>query len=88
MMYKSKELESVFAEICNKNMKNVIIGCIYRHPSMDLSEFNEEFLNPLMEKMSTDNKKLFLVGDFNIDLLKVDFDPPTTNFLILSLPIY
>ena len=32
MMYKSKELESVFVEICNKNKKNVIIGCIYRHP--------------------------------------------------------
>ena len=33
-----------------------------------------------MEKLATDNKKLFLVGDFNIDLLKVDVDPPTTNF--------
>ena len=30
--------------------------------------------------MTNDNKKLFLVGDFNIDLLKVDLDPPTTNF--------
>ena len=83
MIYKSKELESVFVEICNKNKKNVILGCIYRHRSMDLNEFNEfneEFLNPLMEKMATDNKKLFLVGDFNIDLLIVDSHPPTTIF--------
>ena len=80
MMYKPKQLESVFVEICNNINKNVIIGCIYRHPSMDLNEFNEEFINPLMEKLATDNKKLFLVGDFNIDLLKVDVDPPTTNF--------
>ena len=47
---------------------------------MDLNEFNEEFLNPLMEKMATHNKKLFLVGDFNIDLLIVDSHPPTTIF--------
>ena len=46
---------------------------------MDLNEFNDEFVNPLIEKIATDNKKLFLVGDFNIDLLKVDLDPPTNN---------
>ena len=33
-----------------------------------------------MEKIATDNKKLSLVGDFNIDLLKLDLDPLTTNF--------
>ena len=38
MMYKSKQLESVFVEICKKNKKNRIIGCIYRHPSMDLND--------------------------------------------------
>ena len=48
-MYKSKQLESVFVEISNKNMKNVIIGCIYRHPSMNINGFSDEFLNPLME---------------------------------------
>ena len=79
-MYRSKQLESVFVEICKKNKKNIIIGCVYRHPSMDLNEFNDEFRNPLLEKITNDNKKLFLVGDFNIDLLKVDLDPPTTNF--------
>ena len=79
-MYKSKQLESVFIEICSKNKKNIIVGCIYRHPSMDLNEFNEEFFNPLMEKIGSEDKKLFLMGDFNIDLLRVDVDTPTTNF--------
>ena len=32
IMYKSKK--SVFIEICSKNKKNIIVGCIYRHPSM------------------------------------------------------
>ena len=69
-------LESICVEICNK--KNVIIGCIYRHPSMGLNEFNDDFFNPLLENIATDNKKLFLVGDFNIDLLKVDIESLTT----------
>ena len=46
---------------------------------MDLNEFNEEFYNPLMEKIDSEDKKLFLMGDFNIDLLRV-VDAPTTNF--------
>ena len=56
-MYKSKQLEPVFIEICNKHKKNIIVGCIYRHPSMDLNEFNEEFFNPLMEIIDSEDKK-------------------------------
>ena len=79
-MYKPKHLESVFVEICNKNQNYIIIVCIYRHPSMDLQEFNEDFFDPLIENLQSVDKKVFLIGDFNIDLLKVDTDTPTTNF--------
>ena len=79
-MYKSKQLESVFIEICNKNKKNIIVGCIYCHPVMDLDEFNNEYFDLLMEKLLKEDKKLFLLGDFNIDLLKVETDTPTANF--------
>ena len=47
---------------------------------MDLNEFNDDFFNPLLINIATDNKKLFLVGGVNIDLLKVDIESPTTNF--------
>ena len=79
IMYKSNQLESAFVEICNKIHKNVIVGCIYRHPCMDINEFNDDFLNPLLESIESD-KKLFLVGDFNIGLLTVDIDSSTTKF--------
>ena len=79
-MYKSKQLESVFIEICYKNKKNIIVGCIYRHPVMDLDEFNNEYFDPLMEKLLKEDKKLVLLGDFNIDLLKVETDTSTANF--------
>ena len=43
-IYKYKELESVFIEIMNRKGKNIIVGCIYRHPYMEVTEFNDVFL--------------------------------------------
>ena len=45
-IYKSKQTESKFIEVNLKNEK-VVIGCIYRHPSMELSEFNNNYLKNL-----------------------------------------
>ena len=47
---------------------------------MDLNEFNEEFLEPWMEKLSTENKNIFLTGDFNVDFMKIDSDDNTSNY--------
>ena len=56
-IYKSKELESTFIEVIQpgKN-KNIITGCIYCHPVMELSEFNISFLANLLEKKSFEKK--------------------------------
>ena len=51
VIYKSKELESTFIEIVKPNKKDVIIGCIYRHPNMDLSEFNNHHILPMLAKL-------------------------------------
>ena len=38
---------------------------------MDLNEFNCYYLNPLLEKVAKEQKIVFfLLGDFNVDLLK------------------
>ena len=76
-MYKSCELESVFLEIINEGKRNEIFGCIYRHPSMCLDEFNKNFFKDFIEKLSSENKITYLSGDFNIDLLKADRDSLT-----------
>ena len=47
---------------------------------MDLQEFNEDYFDPPIENLLSVDKTVFLMGDFNIDLLKVDIDTPTTNF--------
>ena len=68
------EFESTFIEIIVPGKKNLIVGCIYRHPSSTISieEFSKEYLDPTLEKISVNNKICSTVGDFNIDLLKID----------------
>ena len=80
-IYKAAELESSFVEISNPKTSNIIIGCIYRCPNMDLDEFNDNYLNTLTDKISKENKSVFLLGDFNVDLLKYYKHAPTNEFL-------
>ena len=40
------------------------MGVIYRHPSMDLTDFNYNYLNQLIENISKEKKTIFLLGDF------------------------
>ena len=35
---------------------------------MNVNEFNDDYLNKLLDKLSKENKILFLFGDFNINL--------------------
>ena len=60
-------------ELIIKAKKNIIIGYIYKHPKLDINEFNTLFENTL-EKLSFENKELYLLGDYNIDLLQTDVD--------------
>ena len=47
---------------------------------MDLNEFTDYFLNPLMLKLSKENKNVFLMGDFNADLIKANSDTPISHY--------
>ena len=81
-IYQSEKLESVFIKIIKSNNRNIIVGCVYRHPSMEVNEFNSLFLNNLSKNLiSEKNKKIVLLGDFNIDLLKYKKDHNTSDFL-------
>ena len=69
LCYLSKKLESTFIELHRKNKKNIIVGCIYRHPCMTVDAFNNDFLTPTLQKCISEKKSIVLLGDFNIDLL-------------------
>ena len=41
---------------------NITNGCIYKHPNMNINEFNDDYLNELPDKLSKKIKLcLFLV---------------------------
>ena len=78
-IYKKSELESI--EIVNPRKSNIIVGVIYRHPSMDLNDFNCNYLNKLLENISKEQKSVFLLGDFNVNLLNYNEHNQTNEFL-------
>ena len=95
ILYKPKLLESVFIEIKNPGKKNVIVGCMYKHPLLEIDNFNDDFLEHFLEKLSCENKDIFLIGDFNTDLINSDIEPissfldtMTTNLFVphITLP--
>lgn len=59
----------------------MISGCIYRHPHMFLNEFKSYYANNLLDKLSKENKTVFLWGDFNVDLLNFHQHRPTNEFV-------
>ena len=48
---------------------------------MDLNDFNNDYLNPLLAKLSKEKKTVFLLGDFNVGLSKYEQHSLTNEFL-------
>ena len=80
-LYKINDFKSVFIEITYHNKSIIIVGCIYRHPKMGLFEFIHYYLNALLDKLAKEQKNVFLLGDFNVDLLKYEQHKATNEFL-------
>ena len=80
--------ETVFIEIERFKLKNIIIGCFYRHTK--LQTFNEIILEETLKKLSKDkNKTCILVGDFNSNFLALDEHEDTESlYEILSSYCY
>ena len=63
--------EAIWIEIEIEKAKNIISGCVYRHPSSDENKFTN-YISKCLTTISIENKKCYVTGDFNIDLLKYD----------------
>ena len=46
-----------------------------------IGTFNNNYLNPLLAKLSKEKKTVFLLGDFNVNLSKYEQHSPTNEFL-------
>ena len=80
---KTSKLESPFVEIINPQKSNIVIGCVYKHPNMDVLDFKNNYLYQIFEILSKEQKQVFLLGDFNINLLNYKDHQPTNDFLYL-----
>ena len=76
----SIDFESVWVEVENRNGKNYLFCCAYRHPSSDIDPFCE-YLQETMSNPAVFNKQVCILGDFNINLLKYNSDTPITNYV-------
>lgn len=82
----SKEaFQALWIEIESPKSKNIVCGVIYRQHN-DPEQFLQ-YLDMTLEKLSSSDKVVYLMGDFNIDLLKCEISDYSHNFL-LSLQCY
>ena len=74
--------ESVFIEIYNSMFdsdRNILIAVVYRHPNTDIKVFID-VMKEFLENVQSEIKGLYLVGDYNINLLNVDYHSLTADF--------
>ena len=67
-MYKKNQLGSTFVEIINSKKKEPCRLLCLKHLNMDVLDFNS-LINQLLDQISKEQKQIFLLGDFNINLL-------------------
>ena len=85
-LYKTSRLwEGLFLEISSENLKPVLLGNIYRPPknnnnNQTINDFLTEF-DLVTSEINKINKDIILVGDFNIDLLKIHERAKYSEFL-------
>ena len=48
---------------------------------MNLNEFKDNYLKILLQRISKEKKNVFLLGEFNVDLLKYDKHAETNEFI-------
>ena len=80
--YNPGKTESTFIEIICSKSTNVIVGCMCKLSTLPINDFTNDFISPLKLKLQKEpSKRVFLLGDFNIDLLKYEISDSVNNFI-------
>ena len=75
-------MESVFIEIPRgvfQMDKNIIVGTVYRPPGTNLDKFHRR-MEEIIIKIQKENKKCYIRGDYNINLMNYDVHAATAEF--------
>ena len=75
-------LEAVWIEIINTGSRNTICCSLYRHPNDNLSKYESflDYIDDCLGQISSENKDIFICGDFNSDWLKIDTNSSYNKF--------
>ena len=73
------EVECLFLEISPKNCKSFLVGKLYRNPK-ETTQWNEKFEN-LLENVLQEEKEMYILGDFNRDLLNINIKKPWLDYI-------
>lgn len=74
------DIESFFIELINSHSSNTIVGVIYKPPSASCTNFTN-LINDVLGNINYANKKCYIMGDFNINLLHYDTDNSVQNVI-------
>ena len=77
----NEDIESLCIEIINTKSKNILVKTTYRQPTGRYNEF-EIYLKQVLYKSK--NKKSYLVGDFNLNLLDHRANTKVKDYLNLT----
>lgn len=83
LQFDSDYFESMVVEIFNVAGKSYLIIVIYRPPNTDPFKFFNDLSNLFKLLKSYKNKPIYILGDFNIDLLKNDYRNVGEHFISL-----
>ena len=72
------DVETCFVELVNNHSRNVII--VYKPPGASFNDFTID-INVILEKVTDENKRCYIMGDFNINLLHYDTDIAVQTFI-------
>ena len=77
------DFEAVWIEIKNKKSKNTVCGCVYRHPNRDPTKCFE-YSETTFAQFNKEKQNIFIMGDFNFDLLQYETHNLTDDFTCLT----
>ena len=73
-------IEFLYVEINVSHGKNIIVGVIYRPPNQNTAVFIDD-LNDILINITRGNKLCYIMGDFNLDLLRYNDNVPTQEII-------
>ena len=76
----SECVESLFVKICITKKKGIIVGIVYRPPNQNANDF-VQYINLIMTRISKENKYIYLMGNFNLNLMNHESHQQTSEFL-------